>query len=261
MPDADRRNFLGGVSVCAGALALAGCRSISQTQWVQDVLYAAEGLTRRVQRLFAGSHALAAEYTKADIAPVFRPNGTTKPPTNEYRRHLSEGFANWRVRVDGLVEHPLSLSLADLRKLPSRTQITRHDCVEGWSCIGQWTGVPLKIVLAMARPKNTARYCIFYCADPMDDSDGDGIADSNFYYESHDLLEATHPQTLLAYDLNGAPLPVANGAPVRLRVERQLGYKHAKYVQRIELAQSFSHIGGGKGGYWEDQGYNWYAGI
>jgi DMSO/TMAO reductase YedYZ molybdopterin-dependent catalytic subunit len=95
----------------------------------------------------------------------------------------------------------------------------------------------------------------------MSDTDNDGVPDADFYYESHDLLECTHPQTLLAYELNGKPLPVANGAPVRLRTERQLGYKQAKYVQRIELVESFAHIGGGKGGYWEDQGYNWYAGI
>jgi DMSO/TMAO reductase YedYZ molybdopterin-dependent catalytic subunit len=261
MSEASRRNFLRGMGLSVGALTLAGCKSVSQTQWVQDVLYTGEGLTRRVQRLFAGRHALAAEYTKADIAPVFRPNGTINPPTQSYQQHMAQGFANWRIKVDGLVEHPLSLSLADLRKLLPRTQITRHDCVEGWSCIGEWTGTPLKIVLAMAKPRANARYCVFYCADPMDDSNDDGVADSNFYYESHDLIEATHPQTLLAYELNGAPLPVANGAPVRLRAERQLGYKQAKYVEHIELVDSYAHIGGGKGGYWEDQGYNWYGGI
>jgi DMSO/TMAO reductase YedYZ molybdopterin-dependent catalytic subunit len=261
MADASRRNLLRGLTMGAAGLTLAGCKSVSQTQWVQDVLYSAEGLTRRVQRLFAGRHALATEYTKADIAPFFRPNGTTNPPTKDYQKHVAEGFANWRVAVNGLVEHPLSLSLADLRKLPSRTQITRHDCVEGWSCIGEWTGVPLRHVLAMAKPKENARYVVFYCADPMDDSNNDGVADSDFYYESHDLIEATHPQTLLAYELNGKALPIANGAPVRLRAERQLGYKQAKYLQRLELVESFAHIGAGKGGYWEDQGYNWYGGI
>lgn len=261
MADESRRNFLRGAAVSASALTLTGCKSLSQTRWVQDVLFTAEGLTRHVQRLFAGSHALAAEYTKADIAPVFRPNGTINPPTDDYQAHVKEGFAYWEIKVDGLVEHPLSLSLADLRKMPSRTQITRHDCVEGWSCIGEWRGVQLKLILAMAKPKENARYCVFYCADPMTDSDDDGTPDTDFYYESHDLLEATHPQTLLAYELNGAPLPVANGAPVRLRAERQLGYKQAKYLQRIELVESFAHIGGGKGGYWEDQGYNWYGGI
>jgi DMSO/TMAO reductase YedYZ molybdopterin-dependent catalytic subunit len=257
----DRRNLLRGAAMAAGALTLSGCKPLSQTQWVQDVLYTAEGLTRRAQRLFAGSHALAKEYTKADIAPVFRTNGTLNPSTDDYQQHVKEGFAYWEVKVDGLVEHSLTLTLADLRKLPSRTQITRHDCVEGWSCIGEWTGVPLRIVLAMAKPKPNARYCVFHCADPMADTDNDGVPDDEYYYESHDLLECTHPQTLLAYELNGKPLPIANGAPVRLRTERQLGYKQAKYVERVELVESFAHIGGGKGGYWEDQGYNWYGGI
>jgi DMSO/TMAO reductase YedYZ molybdopterin-dependent catalytic subunit len=157
--------------------------------------------------------------------------------------------------VGGLVESPLRLSLADLRAMPSRTQITRHDCVEGWSAIGKWTGVPLREVLARARPRANARYVIFRCADPMEDGD-----DTN-YYESIDMDDAYHPQTILAYDLNGSPLPVPNGAPLRLRVERQLGYKMAKYLMAIELVESFDSIRGGKGGYWEDKGYEWYAGI
>jgi len=257
---ASRRNLLHGLALGAGGTLLSGCTRVSQSKWVQDVLYSAEGLTRRVQRLVAGD-ALATEYSKADIAPVFRTNGTINPPTKTYQQHVAEGFRNWRVQLGGLVEHPLSLSVSDLKELPSRTQITRHDCVEGWSCIGEWTGVPLKHLLGMAKPKRDARYAVFYCADPMDDTDDDGVADSVFYYESHDMLEAMHPQTILAYALNGAVLPVANGAPVRLRVERQLGYKQAKFVERIELVESYAHIAGGKGGYWEDQGYNWYGGI
>jgi DMSO/TMAO reductase YedYZ molybdopterin-dependent catalytic subunit len=137
----------------------------------------------------------------------------------------------------------------------SRTQITRHDCVEGWSAIGKWKGVPLTAVLEAVRPTAAVRYVVFHCADPME-SDG-----SSPYYESIDMDDAYHPQTILAYELNDKALPIANGAPIRLRVERQLGYKHAKYVMRIELVDSFEKIAGGKGGYWEDQGYEWYAGI
>jgi DMSO/TMAO reductase YedYZ molybdopterin-dependent catalytic subunit len=253
-----RRNFLKAAATSTGALVLAGCTSLSQQQWVVDILSEVENLTRRAQRLFAGSHALAPEFNRADIAPVFRANGTLQPQTDDYAAHAARSFADWRVEVGGLVEHKLSLSMKDLRNLPARTQITRHDCVEGWSCIGEWTGAPLKLILALARPKPQARYVMFYCADPM----GSSLSgDAPYYYESLDLLEATHPQTLLAYDLNGRPLPVENGAPVRLRAERQLGYKMAKYVQRIELVENFGQINGGKGGYWEDLGYNWYAGI
>jgi len=147
--------------------------------------------------------------------------------------------------------------MAQLRALPSRTQITRHDCVEGWSCIGEWTGTPLRLVLAAAKPKADARYVVFHCADNMA-QEGDA---ARFYYESLDLLDAIHPQTLLAYELNGQALPIEHGAPVRLRVERQLGYKMAKFVNRIEIVDSYARLNGGRGGYWEDQGYSWYAGI
>ncbi len=253
----DRRRFLARAAAGTAALLLSGCTDLSQKKWVTDLLGEVENLTRRAQRLFAGSHALAPEFKKADIAPVFRANGTTDPDTDTYNSHVANGFKDWRITVDGLVEHRLSLSLAALRAMPSRTQITRHDCVEGWSCIGQWTGTPLALVLAAAKPKSEARYCVFHCADNMAEP---GEPES-LYYESLDLLEATHPQTILAYELNGAPLPIANGAPLRLRAERQLGYKMAKYIKRIELVSELSQIAGGKGGYWEDQGYTWWGGI
>ena len=259
-----RRNILVRGSAMLGTMFLAGCTDLSHKPWVQNALGEVENLTRRAQRLFAGGHSLAPEYAKADIAKVFRANGTLNPGTNDYIMHQANGFKDWTIPVGGLVETPLTLTLANIRKMPSRTQITRHDCVEGWSCIGEWTGAPLAPILAMAKPKPEARYVVFYCADPM----GEGGVDANgnavappFYYESLDLLEATHPQTILAYDLNGKPLPVENGAPIRVRAERQLGYKMPKYVQRIDLVDSFARIGGGKGGYWEDTGYQWYGGI
>ena len=261
MVEKNRRSFLARGAAAAALLMLSGCRGLSEQEWLQNLLSESEQLTRRVQRLFAGDHALAQEFTKADIAPVFRANGTLDPGTQPYRQLAQNGFADYRLEVTGLVEKPLSLTLAEIRALPSRTQITRHDCVEGWSCIGEWTGAPLAQVLAMAKPKEGARYAVFYCMDPMGDAFGDDIRDAPFYYESLDLLEATHPQTLLAYTLNGETLPVAHGAPIRVRAERQLGYKQAKYVERIELVESFDHIQGGKGGYWEDQGYSWWGGI
>jgi len=260
----NRRTFLTRMAAATSTIALAGCSDLSQKPWVLDILGEVENLTRRAQRLFAGGHALAPEYTKADIAPSFRANGTLNPNTNDYNVHVANAFKDWRIDVAGLVDKRLSLSLAQLRALPSRTQITRHDCVEGWSCIGEWTGTPLQLILAMAQPKAEARYVVFYCADPMGEASLDAsgnLVQPPYYYESLDLLEATHPQTILAYRLNGQTLPVEHGAPVRLRAERQLGYKMPKYVQRIELVESFNRIAGGKGGYWEDQGYQWYGGI
>jgi len=252
----NRRNFLTGAAVGLGALGLYASRNLSETQWFPKFLGSAEGLTKRVQRLIAGTWSLAPEYSKKDISANFKANGTLDPGTSTYRAMAASSFRDWRIPVTGLVANPLTLSVGDIRAFPARTQITRHDCVEGWSCIGEWTGAPLRLVLAKAQPQPKARYAVFYCADPM--SDG---ADAPYYYESLDLIEAFHPQTILAYAMNGAPLTVPHGAPVRLRCERQLGYKHAKYVERIELVESFAHIAGGKGGYWEDQGYSWWAGI
>jgi DMSO/TMAO reductase YedYZ molybdopterin-dependent catalytic subunit len=252
-----RRGFVGRALAGASTLLLTGCYDLSQKPWFTGVLGKVEDLTRTAQHLFAGPHALAPEYSKADIAPTFRANGTLDPGTPDYQAHLAGGFRTWRVTVGGLVEQPLSLSMDQIKALPSRTQITRHDCVEGWSCIGEWTGTPLSLVLAAAKPKPQARYVVFYCADPMT-VEGDP---SHFYYESLSLAEAGHPQTLLAYRLNGKPLDVAHGAPVRIRAERQLGYKQPKYVERIVLVDDLASIGGGKGGYWEDQGYTWYGGI
>ena len=254
----NRRNVLKAALASTGALIVAACTPLSQQSWVVNILGEVENLTRRAQRLFAGGHALAPEFSKEDIAPTFRANGTLNPQSEAYQEHAAKNFSGWRIPVEGLVENRLVLSMAELRAMPSRTQITRHDCVEGWSCIGEWTGAPLAPILARAKPKPEARYVMFYCADPMGSSlDGD----APYYYESLDLLEATHPQTILAYQLNGQVLPIEHGAPVRLRAERQLGYKMAKYVQRIELVENFDHINGGKGGYWEDLGYSWYGGI
>lgn len=249
----DRRRFLiragGGLS----ALMLAGCDRLTNSKSVRDTLASAQWLTRDVQHAIGGRQSLAREYTKADIAPVFRANGSTDPQNPEYLALVNDGFHNWRLPIGGLVEQRMVLSLDQLKAMPAQTQITRHDCVEGWSCIGQWTGVQLKHVLALARPKPRARYVVFHCYDTMDDGQA--------YYESINLIAAVHPQTILAYNLNGQPLPIANGAPIRLRVERQLGYKQAKYLKGIVLVESFAGIAGGHGGYWEDQGYAWYAGI
>ncbi|MDM9621627.1 molybdopterin-binding protein [Rhizobium sp. AC44/96] len=252
-----RRRLLIGSAVGLGAIGLTGCDDVSQDANVQNVLAMAEQLTLKSQRLLVPKNKLAREFSEADISPTFKPNGTSQPDSEEYARLVENGFADWRLKIDGLVERPVALSLSDLKLLPSRTQITRHDCVEGWSAIGKWTGTPLGPLLQSAGLKTGARYAVFYCADQLEQTmDGSGT-----YYESIDLIDAFHPQTLLAYQLNGKDLEVAHGAPLRLRVERHLGYKHAKYLMRIEIKDSFAGLWGGKGGFWEDRGYEWYAGI
>jgi DMSO/TMAO reductase YedYZ molybdopterin-dependent catalytic subunit len=245
-----RRRF---VAAGASGLLLSGCDRLTHSESFRGVLRSAEKLTMRAQRVVSPRDALAREFSEADMSPFFRSNGTAKPNTPEYVRHLAENFANWRVAVDGLVTGPLSIPIQTLRSLPHRTQITRHDCVEGWSAIGKWHGVPLSRILEAAGLSTRANYIVFHCADRFGDKP---------FYESIDLVDAFHPQTILAWGMNGHLLPVPNGAPLRLRVERQLGYKNAKFIQRIQAVENLAGIYGGKGGYWEDNtDYEWYAGI
>ena len=254
----ERRGLLRGTVAAAGAALLAGCDRLSQNESFVETLKSAQHLNRAVHKLVAPRLAMAQEFEPKDIAPSFRSNGTLMPMDTDYKALGMASWVDYRLAVRGLVEKPAEYSMAQLRALPSRTQITRHDCVEGWSAIGQWKGVPLAALLGEAKPMANARYVVLRCFDSMDDPKSG--TDSR-YYESIDLDDAFHTQTILAYDLNGQPLPVSNGAPLRLRVERQLGYKQAKYVRAIELVESFADIRGGKGGYWEDEGYEWYAGI
>jgi DMSO/TMAO reductase YedYZ molybdopterin-dependent catalytic subunit len=254
---ANRRGWLQAGLASAGALVLGACDKITSSPRGVAVLQSAEGLTRRVQRLVVNRTALAREFTPADISPDFRPNGSIDPQDADYLALKAKAFADYRLVIDGLVERPQSLSLADLRTLPSRSQITRHDCVEGWSSIAKWTGSLLGPLLDRAGLKSNARYIVFHCGDTLEETlDGTGV-----YYESIDLIDAYHPQTILAYAMNDRPLPVAHGAPLRLRVERQLGYKQAKYIMRLEAVEDYRHLGRGNGGFWEDRGYEWYAGI
>lgn len=251
-PDLSRRSLILGAAGFGG-LALSGCDRLTRAPSFQTIAGGAEGLTMSSQRLLLSGQPLAREFSTRDISPIFKLNGSRSPRDTAYHALAANGFADWRLAVHGLVARPLSLSLADLRALATRTQITRHDCVEGWSAIGQWTGVPLGEVLKAAGLAPGARYIVFHCADNLD---GQGL-----YYESIDLFDAFHPQTILAYAMNGRPLEIGHGAPVRLRVERQLGYKHAKFVMRIEAAETLAPFGRGRGGFWEDRGYAWYAGI
>lgn len=242
-----------GMLAAIGALVVAGCQKIAGSGTGQSLFDAAERWHMGTQRLLGGRTGLAQEFSKADISPDFRGNGTTDPGKPTYNAAVANGFADWKLEVRGLVDTPLSLSLDNIRKLPQRTQITRHDCVEGWSAIGEWTGPQLGVILEAAGVKDAARFVVFRCADTLNGGD---------YYESIDMVDAYHPQTIIAHLLNGKPLEVKNGAPLRMRIERQLGYKHAKYLTAIEVVDSLDGIGRGKGGYWEDRaGYQWYAGV
>jgi DMSO/TMAO reductase YedYZ molybdopterin-dependent catalytic subunit len=243
-----RTLLIGGASTL-----LMGCDKLNNSAGFRETLRSGERLTMRAQRLISSREALAREFSAADMSPVFRSNGTGNPNTDPYNRLAAGNFADWRLGVDGLVRRPLAISLAQLQSMPRRTQITRHDCVEGWSAIGKWTGVPLSLILDGAGLRDEARYIVFHCMDRYGDRP---------YYESIDLVDAFHPQTILAWGMNDQMLPVANGAPLRLRVERHLGYKHAKYIARIEARATLAGLYGGQGGTWEDSNdYEWYAGI
>jgi DMSO/TMAO reductase YedYZ molybdopterin-dependent catalytic subunit len=246
--------ILGRRALLAGGTALlAGCDRVAAIPEARAILFKGEEMHRGLQRALTNRDALAPEFSADQRSPIFRSNGTRNPNTDEYRALSEARFADWRLQVAGLVTRPLSLSLADLGSFPQRAQITRHDCVEGWSAIAKWQGPRLGDVLRAAGLRDGARYIVFHCADRFG---------GRPYYESIDLVDAFHPQTILAWALNDRFLPVANGAPCRLRVERQLGYKHAKYLMRLEAVASLAGIGKGRGGFWEDNvDYDWYAGI
>jgi DMSO/TMAO reductase YedYZ molybdopterin-dependent catalytic subunit len=255
-----RRRLLRLGAVGASSLVLAGCDQFdflgSRENVVRDTLEQANNVTYRAQRLLVDQNALAREYPESEIRQGQRPNGSTDPTSPEYLALKANDFADYKLTVTGLVERPTAFSLAELRNMPAQTQITRHDCVEGWSTIAKWTGTQLAGILDHVGVKPEARFAVYHCYDSLEGAQGPVP-----FYGSSDLIDARHPQTILAYGLNGQTLPVSNGAPIRMRIERSLGYKQPKYLHTIELVDSFSRFGLGKGGYWEDQGYDWYGGI
>ena len=259
----NRRRLLGLGAASSASLLLIGCDQfdflVNRDDPVRDFLERANELTYAAQRALVPEQALAREFSESEIRQGQRANGTTDPRQNsaEYRALVANNFADYRLKVTGLVETEKSYALSELQNMPSRTQITRHDCVEGWSCIAKWTGVPLGRLLDEAKLKPTARFVMFHCFDSM----GGGLSAAEPYYESWDLIDAFHPQSIVAFGLNGVALPVENGAPVRLRNERALGYKQPKYVHTVEVVDRITGFGRGNGGYWEDHGYEWYGGI
>jgi DMSO/TMAO reductase YedYZ molybdopterin-dependent catalytic subunit len=236
---------------------LASIGGVAVARWPLDlpptygnVLRAGDTLTYAAHRLLLPAQALVREYGLGDLTP-FPATGTTDPAASvksalgeEYGRWQAGGFADWRLSVEGRVARPRAFSLADLKALPARTQITRHTCEEGWTAIGQWTGVPLAAVLHAVGILPTARFVVLHSVDD--------------WVDSLDMNDALHPQTILAYGMNGGDLPVAHGAPVRVRVERQIGYKSMKYVRRLVVADQFDD-GGASGSI--QNGWAWYNGI
>ena len=243
-----RRHLLTSIPALGGLL-VTGCADTHLPPTVRGGLVgAADVLTMSTTRWLMSDQPLAREYERSEIAPNFPTWGQTNPEDEDYQRHLSEGFANWRLPVTGLVGRPGSFSLDELKRFPPRTQITAHVCEQGWSAIGEWTGVPLAAVLEAAGGVSPeAKYVVFNAMDR--------------WYESIDMFDVVHPQTILAYGLNGDELPRGNGAPLRLRVERQCGYKNIKFLKSIDVVDSLAGVGRGTGGLSSDYGFHWYGGV
>ncbi len=205
-----------------------------------------EALTFASQRLLA-RQSLAREFSRSLISKPPLANG--KPPKDaEFLRLQAGGFADWRLTVDGMVARPASFSLGELRSYPSRSQITHLACEEGWSFIAEWTGVPLAHVLETVGILPQAKYVVYFSTQPR-------------WWDSVDMADALHPQTLVTYGMNGDDLPAGNGGPLRLRVPRQLGYKSVKYITRLTVTDSLKGFGKGMGSFAAERGYSWYSGI
>lgn len=247
-----RRTFVKGL-LSSTAVTLAGCGQ-SEPPTYGNILRMGDWLTYKSHRLLLPAQSMAREYELSDISPA-PAIGTTNPAdpekgglhpeyATEYAALLEDGFANYGLRIEGLVARPGTYSLDALKRFKARTQITRHTCEEGWSAIGQWTGVPLRAVLEAVGIMPNARYVQFHAYDGW----GDGI----------DMLDALHPQTILAYGMNGRDLPVPHGAPIRLRVERQVGYKNMKFIRSIVVTEAFDDHG--EFGSIQN-GWSWYVGV
>lgn len=241
-----RRALLGGATA-AGGLLLTGCSESYLPPTYGSFLGVGDALTFASHRLLLPRNTMAREFGRDMITKNFPAINTVDPEDEEYQRLRRGGFVDWRLPVTGLVARPTSFSLSDLQKLPSRTQITQHNCEQGWSAIAEWTGVPLFRVLEHVGALPQMRYVVFHCVDG--------------WWDCLDMHDALHPQTLVTYGMNGRELPVPNGGPVRLRVERQLGYKSLKFVKSIKAVDRIDNVETGKGAMVLDYGYSWYAGI
>jgi DMSO/TMAO reductase YedYZ molybdopterin-dependent catalytic subunit len=250
-PLSRRQLITTGLAATAGASGLAVATRLAQRYGLippdHGGLYGVgETLTYAAQRLLT-RHSFAREFPHNQISKA--PFANPVDPLGEAFRHLQAGaFADWRLAVDGLVARPASFSLAELKGYPSRRQITHLACEEGWSFIAEWTGVPLFHVLELVGTLPQARYVVYFSIQ-------------RDWWDSIDMADALHPQTLVTYGMNGGELPVGHGGPLRLRLPRQLGYKSVKYITRLTITDSLKGFGQGLGSGEPEFGYAWYAGI
>lgn len=252
MSNISRRRFItAGLAVAAGASGIAAAAKVAQHHGLippdaAGFFGPGETLTYAAQRLLT-RHSLAREFSSAQISPNPFANEVA-PLGDEFQRLQAAGFADWRVTVDGMAARPASFSLAEIRSFPIRSQVTMIGCEEGWTYIAEWTGVPLAYILDRVGALPKVRYLVYRSIQPD-------------WWESIDMADALHPQTLLVHRMNGSELPVPFGGPLRLRVPRQLGYKSVKYINRLTLTDNLKRFGKGLGGANSDDGYAWYAGI
>ena len=246
-----RKLITTGLAAAAGVVGLGAAERIAQAYGLippdhGGIYGLGETLTYASQRLWT-THSLAREFSRSQISKP--PLANEMPPLNDAYKHLQAGgFADWRLAVDGMVARPASFSLGQLKSYPSHTQITMLQCEEGWSYIAEWNGVPLSHVLDAVGTLPQARYVVYFSIDPD-------------WWESIDMSDALHPQTFLAYGMNGDELPVGNGGPLRLRLPRQLGYKSVKFITHMTVTDSLKGFGKGLGSAAPEAGYAWYAGI
>jgi DMSO/TMAO reductase YedYZ molybdopterin-dependent catalytic subunit len=246
-----RKLITGGLTATAGVSGLAVATNLAERYGLippdHGGLYGAgETLTYAAQRILT-RHSMAREFPRSEISKVPFANG--EPPKDDaFQRLQAGGFADWQLAVDGMVAKPASFSLAELKSYPARSQITHLACEEGWSYIAEWTGVPLSDVLNKVDVLPQAKYVVYFSID-------------RYWWDSIDMADALHPQTLMAYGMNGGELPLGNGGPLRMRVPRQLGYKNVKYITRLTVTDDLKRFGKGLGSASPEAGYAWYAGI
>jgi DMSO/TMAO reductase YedYZ molybdopterin-dependent catalytic subunit len=252
MSDLSRRKLITtGLAATAGALVLGVTARIAQRYGLVPpdhggIYGLGETLTYASQRLLT-RHSLAREFLRNQISkPPFA--NEIPPLSEEFKRHQAGGFAEWRLSINGMVARPSSFSLDQLKSYPSQSQITMLQCEEGWSYIAEWIGVPLSHMLEVVGVLPQAKYVVYFSIDPD-------------WWESIDMTDALHPQTFLAYGMNGDKLPVGNGGPLRLRLPRQLGYKSVKYITHLTVTDSLKGFGKGLGSASPEGGYAWYAGM